>query len=93
MRDLKFESDLSYDVLSGKVHPWNFGRGGSGALDVATDLQEAMLKIPHLNVMFASGYEDLATPFGVANYTIDHLVLSPESAPTTSSTSFMLAGT
>ncbi len=77
-RDLKFNSDLSYDVLSGKVGPWNYGRPGSGQLDVSTDLQEAMLKIPRLKVMFASGYEDLATPFGVADFTIDHLNLSPE---------------
>ena len=77
-RSLKFESDLQYEVLSGKVNPWNFGRGGSSALDVAGDLQEALLKNPSLKVMFASGYEDLATPFEIATYTIDHLTLSAE---------------
>ena len=29
--ELKFESDLPYEVLSGKVHPWNFGKTGNGS--------------------------------------------------------------
>ena len=77
-RTLKYDSDLPYEVLSGKVNPWNFGRPGSGPLDVSGDLQEAMLKNPNLKVMFASGYYDLATPFQIASYTIDHFTLSPE---------------
>ncbi len=76
-RALKYESDIPYEVVSGKVNPWNFGRPGSGPLDVSFDLQEAMLKNPSLKVLFASGYEDLATPGEIATYTIDHLKLSP----------------
>jgi carboxypeptidase C (cathepsin A) len=31
-----------------------------------------------MKVLFVSGYYDLATPFMTADYTIDHLNLSPE---------------
>jgi carboxypeptidase C (cathepsin A) len=29
-RGLKYESDVQYDVLTGRVQPWNFGREGTG---------------------------------------------------------------
>lgn len=77
-RELRFESDLPYEVLTDRVHPWNFGRGNSGYLDVGEDLQSAMIKNPHLKVMFASGYYDLATPYFATDYTVHHLNLSPE---------------
>ncbi len=34
-RTLKYESDRSYDVLTGRVQPWNFGAGNNGFLDLA----------------------------------------------------------
>jgi carboxypeptidase C (cathepsin A) len=77
-RTLKYESDLPYEVLNGKVQPWDLGPAGNGFLDVSHALQEAMLGNPHLRVMFVSGYFDLATPFSAANYTINHMELSPE---------------
>ncbi len=72
-RSLKFESDLPYEALSGKVQPWNFGRSGTGYLNVAENLRGAMLKNPSLKVLFACGYYDLATPYLATRYTIDHL--------------------
>lgn len=77
-RTLKYENDLSYEVLTGKVQPWNMGRGGNGYLDVSGTLASAMTDNPNLRVLFASGYFDLATPFAAATYTIDHMELSPE---------------
>ena len=77
-RTLKFESTLPYDVLSERVRPWNFGPAGRGYLSVTGDLRSAMVKNPHLKVLFASGYFDLATPFFAADYTIDHLGLDDE---------------
>jgi carboxypeptidase C (cathepsin A) len=74
-RSLKYENDLPYEVLSGLVQPWNYGRGNSGYLNVAEDLRTAMMKTPHLKVMFASGYFDLATPYFTTNYTVDHMDL------------------
>ncbi|HWE03217.1 MAG TPA: hypothetical protein VG326_12480 [Tepidisphaeraceae bacterium] len=73
---LKYESDRSYDVLTGRVHPWNFGPAGNGFLDVAPNLQDAMMKNPGMKVMFCNGSADLATPYLAATYTINHLALS-----------------
>lgn len=71
--ELGYESDLKYEVLSDRVWPWNFGRGGEGFVNVADDLSMAIVKNPSLRVMFASGHHDLATPYFAARYTIDHL--------------------
>ncbi len=75
---LGFETDLKYEVLSGLVHPWNFGPGGQGFTNTADDLASAMAKNPAMRALFASGYEDLATPFFATDYTIAQLKLGPE---------------
>lgn len=36
------------------------------------------MKNPYLKVLVMEGYFDLATPYYAANYTIDHLDLSPK---------------
>jgi carboxypeptidase C (cathepsin A) len=77
-RQLKFESDLKYEVLTGRVHPWNFGPGGSGYPYVAHRLRQALIKNPYLKVLVCSGYQDLATPYFATVYTVNHLDLSPE---------------
>jgi carboxypeptidase C (cathepsin A) len=77
-RQLKFESDLQYEVLTGRVHPWNFGPGGNGYTYVAHRLRQALIKNPYLKVMVAGGYHDLATPYFAAVYTVNHLDLSPD---------------
>ena len=77
-RELKFESDLRYEVLTGRVHPWNYGQGGNGYTFVAHRLRQAMIKNPFLKVMVASGYHDLATPYFATAYTVAHMDLSPE---------------
>ena len=74
-RELKYESDLKYDVLK-PIGSWDFTagqEGGMGFLDVTSALRDAMVGNPHLRVMVAAGYDDLATPFLSANYTFDHL--------------------
>jgi carboxypeptidase C (cathepsin A) len=74
--ELAYESDLPYEVLSGRVGPWNFGPGGNGYLYVADELRDTMMKNPHLKVLFASGHLDLATPYLATDYTIDHMDLA-----------------
>lgn len=77
--ELKFESDLPYEFLSGRVHPWNWGRSAnSGWLYVADNLKRAMVKNPNLKVLVASGHHDLATPYFAADYTINHLGVPAE---------------
>jgi len=77
-RTLKFESDLPYEVLSGRVHPWNFGERGSGYLDVLDRLRSALVQSPNLKVMFNSGLFDLATPYLGTKYTVNHLDLGTD---------------
>jgi carboxypeptidase C (cathepsin A) len=73
---LKFESDLTYVVLDGsRVQPWSLGRDGQGYLDVARSLSSAMNQNPRMKVMFANGYQDLATPYFSTDYTLDHMEL------------------
>jgi len=71
---LKYENDLNYEVLSNRVHPWNFQGGGgggwSGFLYVADDLRNAMHKNNQLKVLVCSGSFDLATPYFAAEHTL-----------------------
>jgi carboxypeptidase C (cathepsin A) len=76
-RELHFESDLPYEVLTGKVHPWSFKDYQNRFVNVATTLRSAMTNNPHLRVWVASGYFDLATPFFATDYTFSHLGLEP----------------
>jgi carboxypeptidase C (cathepsin A) len=75
--DLKFDSDLPYEVLTGRVHPWNYAPYENRYINVAETLRSAMTQNPFLHVFVAKGYYDLATPFFAADYTFDHLGLDP----------------
>ena len=73
--ELKFESDLPYEILSGRVHPWNYGGHQNEYVNVADTLRKAMTTNPALKVYVANGYFDLATPFLASEYTFTHLGL------------------
>jgi carboxypeptidase C (cathepsin A) len=71
---LKYKSDLPYEILTGRVGPWNYGPlGNNRYLNVAPILRRAMTQNSSLRVFVANGYYDLATPFAATQYTIDHL--------------------
>jgi carboxypeptidase C (cathepsin A) len=73
--ELKFESDLFYEYLTGRVRPWNYEPYENRYLNVAETLRVAMTQNPFLRVFVGKGYYDLATPFYAAEYTFDHLSL------------------
>jgi carboxypeptidase C (cathepsin A) len=75
--DLKFDSDLPYEVLTGRVRPWNYAPYENRYVNVGETLRGAMTQNPFLHVFVAKGYYDLATPFFAADYTFDHLGLDP----------------
>jgi len=77
-RELGFESDLAYEVLTGKVRPWNYGKYRNRYINVAETLRSAMVRNPALRVYVASGYYDLATPYFATDYTFAHLGLPDE---------------
>ena len=77
-RELEYETELPYEILTGKVHPWNYGRFKNRYLNVSGELRNAMTVNPDLKIFVASGYYDLATPFAGADYTMAHLGLPRE---------------
>jgi carboxypeptidase C (cathepsin A) len=75
--ELKFESDLPYEILTEKVHPWSLKEFEGQAVYVAETLRKAMSVNPHLKVFVANGYYDLGTPYFATEYTFNHLGLNP----------------
>ena len=73
--ELEFASDLPYEILSRRVHPWDYGDHQNAYVNVADTLRKAMTTNPALKVFVANGYYDLATPFLASEYTFTHLGL------------------
>ncbi len=76
-RELGYESDLPYEILTDRVRPWSYGDYENRYLNVAETLRLAMTQNPDLEVFVANGYYDLATPFFATEYTFSHLGLDP----------------
>ncbi|HKG53855.1 MAG TPA: hypothetical protein VKB04_06315 [Anaerolineales bacterium] len=74
--ELKFESDLPYEILSEKVWPWSYSAFENQYLNVAETMRKAMTYNPHLKVFVANGYYDLGTPYFATEYTLNHLGLN-----------------
>jgi len=73
--ELKFESDLSYEILTERVWPWSYSAFENQYLNVAETMRSAMTINPHLKVYVANGYFDLGTPYFATEYTFGHLGL------------------
>lgn len=76
--ELKFESDLPYEILTGRVQPWTYDKHQNQYVNVADTLRAAMTQNPFLKIFVASGYYDLATPYLATDYTLNHLDLEPD---------------
>jgi carboxypeptidase C (cathepsin A) len=76
--ELKFESDLPYEIISRFVQPWSFAEFENKYVNVGETLRKAMTFNPYLKVFIANGYYDLGTPYFATEYTIDHLGLDEE---------------
>ena len=76
--DLKVEDERVYEILTGNVQPWNFGRNLSRFPDASDTLRQSMSANPYLKLFVASGYYDLATPPATVKYSVEHLRLPPE---------------
>lgn len=77
-RELGYESDLPYEILTGRVMPWNYDKYQNQYVNVAEMLRSAMTKNPSMKVFVANGYYDLATPYFATRYTFNHLGLEDE---------------
>lgn len=75
--DLEFQSDVPYEILTGRVHPWDMNARNEYQ-DVSSRLARAMVANPELRVFLAEGLYDLATPFAAAEHTLHHMQLERE---------------
>ena len=74
--ELKFETDLPYEILSEKVWTnWSYSYFQNQYVNVAETLRQAMTFNKYLKVFVANGYFDLGTPYFATEYTFDHLGL------------------
>jgi carboxypeptidase C (cathepsin A) len=73
--ELKYESDLPYEILTPKVSPWSYAEFENRFVNVAETLRKAISNHQALKVHIANGYFDLATPYLATRYTFDHMGL------------------
>jgi carboxypeptidase C (cathepsin A) len=75
--ELGYETDRKYEVLSFNVNgSWEWPR--MGYPDTSEHLRSALAKNPHMHVLVAQGYFDLATPHFAAHYTLNHMDIAPD---------------
>ena len=72
-RDLSFEIDQPYEILSSVHQTWNYDTFQNKYVNTAEELRKAFILNPHLKVIVCSGYYDLATPYLASEYTFEHL--------------------
>ncbi len=78
-RELGYESDLPYEVLSLEVHKaWDYEDFKNAFVDTSEALRSAMSRNRHLVVLVANGYFDLATPYKATEYTFAHMGLTAQ---------------
>ncbi len=75
--ELGFESDLPYEILTGRVRPWSYAEHENQYVNVAETLRKAISVNPYLKVFVANGYFDLATPYFATEYTFNQMGLDP----------------
>ncbi len=82
--ELGFKTDMPYRLLNREArNKWDFGtsatqQGYAGVLD---EVQEARAANPALQVLIASGYTDLITPYLASTYLVSQLPTLPNAAP------------
>jgi carboxypeptidase C (cathepsin A) len=71
-RDLGWKEDNPYEILTGKVQPWDYGAQNS-YVNVTGRLVAAMRENPQLRVLVQTGYTDLATPAAGIEHSLRHI--------------------
>jgi carboxypeptidase C (cathepsin A) len=74
-RELKYEDERVYEILTGNVHPWNYDGFQNRYVSASDSLRQAMTANRHLKLFVAGGYFDLATPPFTMDYSVNHLAL------------------
>lgn len=76
--ELGYESDLHYEQITSRVHPWSFKDFEGRPVDVSDRLERAMRQNPHLRVHVSYGYFDGATPHFAAEDVLAKLHLGDD---------------
>jgi carboxypeptidase C (cathepsin A) len=74
--ELGYKTDVPYYVLGEGLGQWDW-QLEMGYPTTSDDLRRALTQNPHMKVLIASGYYDLATPYRAVEHTIDSLGLDP----------------
>jgi carboxypeptidase C (cathepsin A) len=74
--EMGYKSDLPYYILGEGVGRWDF-QNEMGYPATTFALRDAMAKNPHMGVLIASGYYDLATPYRAVEHALAGLALDP----------------
>ena len=74
-QELGYESDLPYEILTGRVRPWSYAEFEGRAVNISSMLGQAMRHNPHLRVHVACGYYDGATPYFAAEHAFAHVAI------------------
>ena len=83
-RELKVDAEREYAFVGDVGKDWDNRHAQPDVGDKVThpnttvDLSWAMKLNPKMKVLIASGYFDLACPYGTVEYVVDHLDLTPE---------------
>jgi len=75
--ELKFESDLPYEFLTGRVRPWNYAPYENRYVNVAETLRRAMTQNQFCACLWGRVITIWRRHFFAADYTFDHLGLDP----------------
>jgi len=85
VRELHWSSDVQYNVSAPAIMEWDWKHKAPGQNPrplplpiMVADLGATMRANPHLKVMAANGYFDLATPFFATEYDLAHLDVEPK---------------
>jgi carboxypeptidase C (cathepsin A) len=73
--ELKYESDLPYEILTPKVSPWSYAEFENRFVNVAEILRKSISNHQVLKVHVANGFYDFATPYAATAYTFGHMGL------------------
>ena len=90
-RELGYKEDQPYEILTGKVQPWQWNTSNK-VVNLSGRLATAMRDNPHLRVLVMSGRTDLATPPEGVAYSVRHMLNLPENVRKNISTAFFDGG-
>ncbi len=72
--ELGFKTEMTYVLLANDIWgKWEWGGGGRGLASASDDLRELLSLMPSFRLLVAHGYSDMATPYSVSRYVLDHL--------------------